>query len=218
MTIDYSKYGFTEAYMRAKPRGWSIRSWAIRGASPEFNARYKRAGAPKSHGNDPLVKLFLYDTDYRRPEVQAIYGKTSDKSIWSTYLMWPVAKAFRKPVQNFYTQYPYTQFFINRGLAGKRHGGLDLPTPMTTPLVAEGKGKVLHAGPYGGYGIAVIIQVGKYWILHGHMLEPRVKVGQKVSRGQILGLSGNSGFSTGPHVHLEIRVKGVAIDPLPLLR
>ena len=97
----------------------------------------------------------------------------------------------------------------------KGHPGLDYATPMLSDLYAVGDGVVEKAGyrASGGYGREVFIRIGKYLVIYGHLSEVYVSVGEKVSRGQIIGLSGGDpndsdpldGFSTGPHLHFEIR-------------
>lgn len=71
--IDYTKYGIRPGVMEAKPRGIAIRAWALQNASAELRGRYYRAGAPARNGGDTLVRDFIWDTNYLRPAVQAIY-------------------------------------------------------------------------------------------------------------------------------------------------
>jgi murein DD-endopeptidase MepM/ murein hydrolase activator NlpD len=102
---------------------------------------------------------------------------------------------------------------------GRMHEGDDFGTPVGTPLASMSTGTVLFAGWEGGYGNKVEIQ---YWdgtvSVYGHMSQISVSVGDSVSRGDIVGLSGNTGHSTGPHLHLEIHPGGgAAIDPAPWL-
>lgn len=103
---------------------------------------------------------------------------------------------------------------------GRLHAGLDFGTPVGTPLRAMSTGTVVKAGAAQGYGLKVEI---RYWTgvvsYYGHMSSIAVKVGQKVAPGTIVGASGNTGHSTGPHLHLEIHPGGgAAIDPKPWLR
>ena len=103
---------------------------------------------------------------------------------------------------------------------GRLHAGLDFGTPVGTPLRAMSTGTVVKAGAAQGYGLKVEI---RYWngvvSYYGHMSSIAVKVGQKVAPGTIVGASGNTGHSTGPHLHLEIHPGGGdAIDPKPWLR
>ncbi len=103
---------------------------------------------------------------------------------------------------------------------GRLHQGDDFGTPIGTPLHAMSSGTIAFAGVQGGYGNKVEIQ---YWdgtvSVFGHMSSIAVSVGDKVAPGDIVGASGNTGHSTGPHLHLEIHPHGgAAIDPAPWLR
>lgn len=103
---------------------------------------------------------------------------------------------------------------------GRMHEGNDFATPVGTRLGSMSTGTVTFAGYQGGYGNKVEIE---YWdgtvSVYGHMSEIDVTVGQKLAPGDLVGLSGNSGHSTGPHLHLEIHPNGgSAIDPAPWLR
>jgi len=97
---------------------------------------------------------------------------------------------------------------------GRMHYGLDIAVPTGTPVRASAAGTVTYAGSMGSYGLLVIID-------HGNRVETRyahnsrivVKVGQRVKRGDIIAYSGNTGNSTGPHVHFEIRYRGTAVNP-----
>jgi len=96
---------------------------------------------------------------------------------------------------------------------GRIHTGLDIGVPVGTPLTATMNGKVIQAGDYDGWGNMVLIQNGPWEILVAHLSQIDVSLGQVVSAGTVLGLSGSTGFSTGPHVHYEIRYNGLPIDP-----
>jgi murein DD-endopeptidase MepM/ murein hydrolase activator NlpD len=94
------------------------------------------------------------------------------------------------------------------------HNGLDFGTPVGTPIKATMNGKVVYAGWNDqGYGNLVILENGPYRTLYAHLSEVPVSVGQQVSAGSVIGLSGNTGNSTGPHLHYEIRLNGSNIDP-----
>ncbi|MEY8369068.1 M23 family metallopeptidase [Anaerovoracaceae bacterium 42-11] len=96
----------------------------------------------------------------------------------------------------------------------KFHSGLDIGTPSGTPIVACEDGVVSIAGTYGGYGYAVKIEhEGGISSLYGHLQTVQVRPGQKVTKGQQIALSGNSGISTGPHLHFSIFVGGSTVDP-----
>jgi murein DD-endopeptidase MepM/ murein hydrolase activator NlpD len=94
------------------------------------------------------------------------------------------------------------------------HEGLDIVANAGTSVHATGDGVVSYVGREGGYGNVVEIDHGfGYTTLYGHLLKPLVPVGQKVKRGQVIALSGNTGLSTGPHLHYEVRKNGVHVDP-----
>jgi murein DD-endopeptidase MepM/ murein hydrolase activator NlpD len=103
---------------------------------------------------------------------------------------------------------------------GRMHQGNDFATPVGTPLAAMSTGTVIFAGFQGGYGNKVEIE---YWdgtvSVYGHLSSISAGVGDRVAPGEVIGLSGNTGHSTGPHLHLEIHPQGgAAIDPEPWLR
>lgn len=100
------------------------------------------------------------------------------------------------------------------------HSGLDLAQDYWTPIAASGEGVVTYAGwKSGGYGYTVIVDHGYgFQTLYGHMVDWDVKVGQKVVRGTRLGWVGSTGNSTGPHLHYEVYVNGVAVDPIKYLQ
>lgn len=98
----------------------------------------------------------------------------------------------------------------------KMHKGLDFTAPQGTPIYATGDGKVTEAGfDMSGYGNHVIINHGYgYQTLFGHMSRIKVKVGQKVARGEVIGYVGSTGKSTGPHCHYEVHLNGREINPV----
>jgi murein DD-endopeptidase MepM/ murein hydrolase activator NlpD len=101
---------------------------------------------------------------------------------------------------------------------GRLHAGVDIPLPEGTPLRAADSGSVAIAGWVGGYGNYTCIQHGgSLSTCYGHQSSIAVSVGQSVSQGQVIGYSGNTGHSTGPHVHFEVRINGSPVDPLGYL-
>lgn len=94
------------------------------------------------------------------------------------------------------------------------HHGLDISGPEGKPVIATAGGVVVYAGVRGGYGNAVVIDHGMGVVtFYAHMKEYLVKVGDKIKRGQHIGALGNTGRSTGPHLHYEIRVNDVPVNP-----
>jgi murein DD-endopeptidase MepM/ murein hydrolase activator NlpD len=99
-----------------------------------------------------------------------------------------------------------------------RHEGIDFAAPEGTPLTAPADGTVVIAGAVSGYGNATVIDHGNgIATLFGHQSEILVAVGQTVLRGGLIGKVGSTGNSTGPHLHLEVRLFGVPEDPRPWL-
>lgn len=97
----------------------------------------------------------------------------------------------------------------------KMHAGIDFTAPKGTPIQATGAGKVIKAGRASGYGYHVVIDHGYgYQTLYGHMSRIDVKVGEKVVRGQQIGLVGSTGTSTAPHCHYEVHHKGNKVNPI----
>lgn len=109
------------------------------------------------------------------------------------------------------TQGVITQYFW------QYHPGIDIANATGTPEVAADGGKVVWAG-WGDYGIYVELDHGNgFSTIYAHMSKVLVTVGQTVVKGQLLGLMGETGRATGPHLHFEIRFKGVPQNPLDLL-
>ena len=102
---------------------------------------------------------------------------------------------------------------------GRMHYGTDFAGPVGTPIYATADGVITHAGWSSGYGRLVKIQ--HEFVIetrYGHLNAIRVQEGQRVSRGDRIGDMGNSGRSTGPHLHYEVRVGGEAINPMIYIR
>jgi murein DD-endopeptidase MepM/ murein hydrolase activator NlpD len=94
------------------------------------------------------------------------------------------------------------------------HRGTDIAAPYGAAVLAAAPGRVIYAGWFGGYGkIVVLDHGGGVSTLYGHLSAILVRPDDVVTRGQIIGRVGSTGFSTGPHVHFEIRIDGVPVDP-----
>ena len=101
------------------------------------------------------------------------------------------------------------------GGRGRLHEGIDIAGPVGTPITAPGDGIVTFSGYYHGYGQMITIDHG-YGIstLYGHCSSMYVTEGQRVKRGMLIAAVGNTGFSTGPHLHYEVHVDGVPVNPM----
>lgn len=98
----------------------------------------------------------------------------------------------------------------------KMHKGLDFTAPQGTPIYATGDGRVKTASRMeGGYGNHVVINHGYgYQTLYGHMVKIKVRPGQQVKRGEVIGWVGSTGKSTGPHCHYEVSINGAEVNPV----
>jgi murein DD-endopeptidase MepM/ murein hydrolase activator NlpD len=99
--------------------------------------------------------------------------------------------------------------------ASRDHKGLDLAKPMGSPIVASAAGEISYKGTESGYGNVVKIKhEGGFETTYGHMSKfADLRVGQKVEKGEEIGKVGNTGISTGPHLHFEVKKDGQAVDP-----
>jgi murein DD-endopeptidase MepM/ murein hydrolase activator NlpD len=95
------------------------------------------------------------------------------------------------------------------------HRGVDVRAAEGTPVASTGAGRVLFSGTDGGYGTSVVVEhANGLTTRYAHLSAALVGAGDLVNDGQILGLVGQSGRATGPHLHYEVRVDGRAVDPL----
>lgn len=100
----------------------------------------------------------------------------------------------------------------------RQHNGVDMSAGTGQPIAASEAGVVVLAEPRGGYGNVVVIDHGNALAtVYAHMSSFNVNPGDVVQRGDVLGGVGSTGFSTGPHLHWEVRVFGVPVDPIPYL-
>jgi murein DD-endopeptidase MepM/ murein hydrolase activator NlpD len=98
------------------------------------------------------------------------------------------------------------------------HDGIDLAAPAGTPVKTAGEGVVLFAGPQSGYGLIVVVGHERGLVtVYAHSRDLRVRTGQSVRPGQVIATVGESGKTSGPHLHFEVRVDGEPVDPVRFL-
>lgn len=104
-------------------------------------------------------------------------------------------------------------------LGGRRsHKGIDLAAPTGTPIYATADGIVDRAEWFSSYGLFIEIEHGaELETRYAHMSRLAVSAGQRVQKGDLIGYVGSTGRSTGPHLHYEVRVSGVAVNPIPYM-
>jgi len=137
-------------------------------------------------------------------EVETAFRDNSDR-LKHTPTIWPVtghiSRGFGKHTD------PFTGQFRN-------HEGLDIVNRVGAPVVATADGKVIQRGWQGGYGWMVVIDHGYgYQTAYGHLDSILVKKSEQVERGETIATLGNSGRSTGPHLHYEVRVNSAPVNP-----
>lgn len=97
---------------------------------------------------------------------------------------------------------------------GRKHSGLDIAAPIGTAVVAANDGIVQSASSKGGFGNTVELDHGQgVFTRYAHLQAYFVEKNEVVRKGQIIGFSGNSGFSTGPHLHFEVRINQIVLNP-----
>ena len=119
---------------------------------------------------------------------------------------------------NFTSGYGVRSDPFNRG--ARMHGGIDLAGPLGTPIYATADGIVGRSEwNNGGYGNLIELNHGQgIQTRYGHLSQRLVQAGQRIHRGQLIGLMGSTGRSTGSHLHYEVRIDGRAVNPIPFLQ
>jgi murein DD-endopeptidase MepM/ murein hydrolase activator NlpD len=114
---------------------------------------------------------------------------------------------------------PITTYFGFVGpLSPRGHAGIDIAAPMGAAVLSAQSGVVDLATRDGSYGIYVVIDHGGgLRTLYAHLSQLMVSPGQRIGRGELIGLVGSTGLSTGPHLHFEVRQNGGLSDPLAFL-
>ncbi len=164
-------------------------------------------------GTHTVTDLVTYkgDMEYKREQLQ------------ETVQVAAVAQVVKRGTKSKPTyMYPCTNWPITSRFGyrwGRLHAGTDVGVPTGTTVRASRAGQVTVAGWLGGYGNCVMIDHGDgVTTVYGHLSEVTVSVGEYVDQGERVALSGNTGRSTGPHLHFEIRINGVCVDPEPYLQ
>lgn len=198
------------------------------------------AAAP-AHASDAPAETVLAAVSSKAVEAAAATGgvfekatkedREADPQFRSLFLSWKkldqvgtagtgfVSVPSQKPV----SQLAFTSNFGFRSdpFRGSRamHAGVDIPGPLGTPVYATADGVVGRAQRLGGYGNFVEIEHGQgIETRYGHLSSILVQPNARVKRGQLIGLMGSTGRSTGSHLHYEVRLDGRAVNPMPFLQ
>lgn len=159
---------------------------------------------PKEQGGNSAVNAIKVKKEIQ-DDSRVLKVITNKKQLWS--------KPFTLPVKD--TQITDT-YGYSRDSSGVNilHKGTDFKADIGTPVFAMNRGVVRYIGKLPTYGRTVIIDHGRgIQTVYLHLSKILVKEGSLINQGQMLGKAGNSGFVTGPHLHLSVRVLGISIDP-----
>ena len=157
-------------------------------------------------GGDP--DTLRANTILERLDEMNVYRLAAEKAPFSE----PVLSSFRFTSGFGYRRDP-------KGAGRRMHEGLDFAAAVGTPIHATAEGTVITAGWEGGYGRMIEIRHAfGITTRYAHLSQIRVNVGDRVSRGERIGDMGNSGRSTGPHLHYEVRIGGEPVNPMTFIR
>ncbi|MDE1975387.1 MAG: M23 family metallopeptidase [Patescibacteria group bacterium] len=155
-------------------------------------------------------QAFLAELAKDNSIIAGVYSRT-DGPLWSAPFIFPVASTIAEP-RVVTDPYGYNR---DSGAATVTHKGVDFRAPPGTPVYAIDRGIVRQARAFTVYGNTVIIDHGLGLIsMYMHLSKIDVRVGELVQGGQAIGLSGETGYAEGPHLHLSIRLNGQSIDPM----
>ena len=169
---------------------------------------------------DAVAKLYVEKPKEETPQVQVAKANnivTSKKSTGTVNTGFNISGSkvslgisLIKPISGIIT----SRFAESSRIRSSRHTGLDISASTGTPIKAASSGTVTFSGRKGSYGNLLVITHGNgVQTYYGHCSALYASAGQTVSQGQVVAAVGSTGNSTGPHLHLEIRVKGVAYNP-----
>jgi murein DD-endopeptidase MepM/ murein hydrolase activator NlpD len=173
--------------------------------NPLFYSRHRELFVRRAHN---LVDELASSIRLEEVDQQSLVSflRNNKDSLLSTPSIWPVKG------------YLTSSFGWRRSPtfgASRMHQGLDISNRIGTPVRAPARGSVTFSGFDGAYGICITIDHGNGIVTrYAHLSKSSVKVGDYVQRGDVIGAVGNTGRSTGPHLHYEVRVNGAPVNPM----
>ena len=178
-----------------------------------------------ARGKYPRIKVPLtVESKFTAPTPEQLQQIDEDKKVKQDYLNTQTSDRewsgnFDPPAQAEISDVFASQRIFNNNQASSPHWGLDFRVPSGTPVTAMNSGTVLLARPLYYEGNFVVLDHGQGLLtLYMHLSTINVKEGDQVNRGQEIGLSGGTGRTTGPHLHVAVRWQGVYLDPARLLQ
>ncbi|KRC82606.1 M23 family metallopeptidase [Sphingomonas sp. Root241] len=155
-------------------------------------------------------------------------AESADAQFRALFLTWKKLDALEQTVISIPSMQPVDKLLFTSSFGVRSdpfrgtvamHAGVDIPGTIGTPIYATADGIISHAGRQGGYGNLVQINHGRgIETRYGHLSKILVADNARVRRGQMIGLMGSTGRSTGSHLHYEVRVDGKAVNPIPFLQ
>lgn len=191
----------------------TIRAIAENGMASVVNGRVQIGAGRYPYENLTIARKLapLLDPQVNQDErntLDAILGEFSGTQYWEGPLQLPI----RAKLVSFYG----ARRNFNRGTLFTYHSGVDMSVPVGTPVKAAAPGRVAAVQPFDVRGNVVILDHGRgVFTIYCHLSKFNAQVGQLVNVGDVVGYSGTTGRSLGPHLHWELAVGGVTVDPLP---
>jgi murein DD-endopeptidase MepM/ murein hydrolase activator NlpD len=171
-------------------------------------ARAEKIDAPGSIESFQVVNTTLRGANERR--IRELVAETADEKLWTG----PFAQLYGSKVTSRFAEHR-NYFFAGEKISEATHFGYDLAATAAAGVTASNAGTVIFADELGIYGNCVLVDHGLgLTTLYGHLSRVDVAVGDRVTKGQTLGLSGSTGLAGGDHLHFAILVRGVYVDPL----
>ncbi|MCL5073210.1 MAG: M23 family metallopeptidase, partial [Actinobacteria bacterium] len=159
----------------------------------------------KTRSDKNALLAIMKDFEIKESEINRVLESYKYGSVPGSKFLWPIAG--RKGSGFGWRIHPI--------LGYKRfHSGIDFPAPSRSPINSAEGGEVISAGYDSGYGYSVMVyNGGGVATVYAHLSQILVAVGQRVERGQVIGLVGSTGWATGPNLHFEVRKDGIAQNP-----
>ncbi|GMT49677.1 MAG: hypothetical protein IEMM0008_1216 [bacterium] len=153
-------------------------------------------------GNNKIIERNFFTQHFKA---------SSPKKRWAGLFKWPI-RTSRSRVRSFGR---YRTYILGKNTVIRAyHRGIDISSPKGTPVKASNNGIIAVAAHYNIRGNAILINHGQgIYTAYYHLSRIRVKVGQSVKKGELIGRVGTTGLSTGPHLHWELRINGVSVNP-----
>jgi len=164
----------------------------------------------KTTANKKALLAMEKDLEIKEAEVTRILESYKYGNAPGSKFMWPVIGRIQSGFgYRMHPLFGYRRF----------HSGIDIVAPSGTIIKSADGGEVIHAGYDRGYGYSIMVyHGGGFATWYAHLSRILVTVGQRVERGQVIGLVGSTGWSTGSHLHFEVRINGAAQNPLQYLQ